>query len=103
MDDHYLPVFLWNHVKMRFLISTNGRLGDLIIAVILKLSVFNLIRNLAKTKTKNINILLVRQHYCTKMLHALSNNIPETLDQLHYCKIALPSYNIWKIFVLIIV
>lgn len=41
-----LPVFLWNHVKMWLLISTNRRFRDLIIAVILELCVFNLIRNL---------------------------------------------------------
>lgn len=56
MADHYLPVFLWNHVKMRLLISTNRRFRDLIIAVILKLCVFNLIRNLAKTEKKHKEI-----------------------------------------------
>lgn len=74
MADHYLPVFLWNHVKMRLLISTNRRFRDLIIAVILKLCVFNLIRNLAKTEIKSIKKLLVGQHYCTEMIDTLSNN-----------------------------
>jgi len=59
----YLPVFLWNHVKMWLLISTNRRLRDLIIAVILKFYVFYLIRNLGKTEIKCVKKLPVIQHY----------------------------------------
>jgi len=59
----YLPVFLWNHVKMWLLISTNRRLRDLIIAVILKFYVFYLIRNLEKTEINCVKKLPVIQHY----------------------------------------
>jgi len=59
----YLPVFLWNHVKMWLLISTNRRLRDLIIAVILKFYVFYLIRNLGKTEINCVKKLPVIQHY----------------------------------------
>lgn len=44
----YLSILLWHHVQVRLLISTDWRLRNLVVAVILKLHFLYLIGNLMK-------------------------------------------------------
>lgn len=51
----YLSVLLWHHVKVWLLISSNWRLWNLVIAVILQLHLLYLIRNLTNTHRAFLN------------------------------------------------